>query len=252
MAAVTEILTPTSFAGLRIEKPSQLQRNVNFLIYGEAGVGKTWLAGSAQDVPEMQKVLYVDAEAGAGTLKQHWPNVERVETKKWDDYERLYQALLVGAHPFRTVVLDSISEIVEHCKEAIMKELTTKEPDRDEDIPGIYEWGKLLSRMMRLVRRFRDLPMNVIFISHAEPVKDKMGKIKWMPLVNGKFQMKLPQIPDNVLFMFPKEDNGETKRLIITKQTEKAVAKTRGVEMPLILGADKPVTMHELMSYYSE
>lgn len=247
---MSEILTPTSFAGLKVAKPAELQRNVNFLIYGEAGVGKTWLAGSAQDVPEMREVLYIDAEAGAGTLKQSWPDVQRVETHKWDDYERLYQALLAGAHPYRTVVLDSVSEIVEHCKETIMQELTAKEPDRDEDIPGIYEWGKLLSRMMRLVRRFRDLPMNVIFIAHADPVKDKMGRQKWMPLVNGKFQMKLPQIPDNVLFMLPKEDQGEVKRLIVTTQTEKAVAKTRGVTMPPVLGLDKPVTMRQLMSYY--
>lgn len=251
-----EVLTPTSFAGLKITRPADLQLNVNMLIYGEAGVGKTWLAGSADAVPEMRNVMYIDAESGASTLKQSWPKVKLVSTTKWDDYDRLYNALLAGAHDYRTVVLDSLSEIIEHCKEAIMEEMVAKpqNADRDEDLLGIQEWGKVLTRMLRLVRRFRDLPMNVIFIAHAEPTKDKMGKIKWMPLVNGKFQMKLPQIPDVVLYMFMKEVEGEQKRLLLTQQSDKAVAKARGVDMPTIIGADdkNPATMANIMGYYNK
>ena len=224
------------------------------LIYGEAGVGKTWLAGSAQAVPAMRNVLYVDAESGADTLKESWPDVELITATRWEDYDRIYNALLAGAHDYRTVVLDSISEILEHCKEAVMEELKMdpENEKRDPDIPSIREWGKLLVRMLRLVRRFRDLPMNVIFIAHAEPVKDRMGKSKWMPLVNGKFQFKLPQIPDVVLFMYRQESDGEQLRLLLTEQTDKAVAKVRGVRMPMLIGADaeNPATMETIMGYY--
>jgi hypothetical protein len=224
------------------------------LIFGEAGMGKTWLAGSAQAVPGMRNILYVDAEAGADTLKQYWPDVELLSANSWYDYDRIYHALLAGAHDYRTVVLDSISEILEHCKEAVMEELKM-DPDnekRDPDVPSIREWGKILTRMLRLVRKYRDLPMNVIFIAHAEQVKDKSGKTKWMPLVNGKFQMKLPQIPDVVLFMYRTEVDGVQRRLLLTEQTDRAVAKVRGVSMPTLIGLDdeNPSTMTNIMSYY--
>lgn len=252
---MTETITPTQFAGLPIQRPRDRVRNVNMLIYGEAGVGKTWLAGSAHEVPGMRNVLYVDAESGADTLKQAWPDVETLTATCWADYDRIYAACLAGAHDYRTIVLDSISEILEHCKEAVMEELKMdpENEKRDPDIPSIREWGKILVRMLRFVRRFRDLPMNVIFIAHADLTKDKMGKSKWEPLVNGKFQKKLPQIPDVVLFMYRQEIEGVQTRLLLTQQTDKAVAKVRGVVMPMVIGAEnESVTMETIMNYYKE
>jgi phage nucleotide-binding protein len=251
---VTDILTPTNFAGLRIEKPSSDGVDkLNMLIYGEAGVGKTWLAGSASRVPEMRNVLYVDAEAGKTTLREH-PDVEIAPAKKWDDYVRIYQALKAGGHSYRTVVLDSLSEILEQCKDQVMVEmkLDPDNSDRDEDIPSIREWGKLQVRLLRLIRLYRDLPMNVIFIAHADRVQQKNGKYKWMPLLNGKLQLKVPQIPDIVFFMYNQEVDGEQKRLMLTTQTDNAVAKVRGATMPPVIGADEVVTMQTVLNYYNK
>lgn len=252
-------LTPTNFGGLPIKKSQATkQRYINMLLYGEAGVGKTWLAGSAQSVPTMRKVLYIDAEAGRTTLDDQWPGIPVVNATKWQDYIELLVALMAGAHDYQTVVIDSISEVLEHCKEQVMKEMKSDPENeaRDEDIPSIREWGKILARMLRLIRRFRDLDMNTIFIAHAEQVKDKSGKTKWMPLVNGKLQMKLPQIPDVVLFMYTQVvgegDTKETRRLLLTQQTDRAVAKVRGAVMPQVMGLDKDVTMAEIMTYYTK
>ena len=249
-----DILTPTSFAGLKIEKPNNdTTDNLNMLIYGEAGVGKTWLAGSASRVPAMRNVLYVDAEAGKATLKEH-PDVEIVPAHRWNDYVSIYQALKGGAHRYRTVVLDSLSEILEQCKDQVMVEmkLDPENEKRDEDIPSIREWGKLQVRLQRLIRLYRDLPMNVIFIAHAERVQLKGGKTKWMPMLNGKLQMKVPQIPDIVLFMYTQEVDGAQRRLALTGQTDIAVAKVRGATMPQIIGADEEVTMQAIVNYYNK
>jgi phage nucleotide-binding protein len=250
---MSEMLTPTSFAGLSIEKPTKEQpKKLNMLIYGEAGVGKTWLAGSASEVPSMRNVLYVDAEAGKATLRE-WPNVEIVPARKWDDYIRIYNALKAGGHNYNTVVLDSLSEILEQCKDQVMVELKAdpENESRDEDIPSIREWGKLQVRMLRLIRLFRDLNMNVIFIAHADKVQLKSGKMKWMPMLNGKMQMKVPQIPDIVLYMYNQEVDGVQRRLILTSQTDNAVAKVRGATMPMIIGAEESVTMKSLLAYYT-
>jgi phage nucleotide-binding protein len=251
---MTDILTPTNFAGLKIErmKPGDSPDHLNILIYGEAGAGKTWLAGSASEVPTMRNVAYVDAEAGKATLRE-WPNVEILPARKWADYVAIYRALAAGGHSYKTVVLDSLSEILEQCKEQVMVEMKSH-PDneaRDEDIPSILEWGKLQVRMLRLIRLYRDLPMNVIFIAHAERVQLKGGKFKWMPLMNGKMQVKVPQIPDVVLYMYAQEVDGVQRRLLLTSQTDAAVAKVRGAKMPQIIGAEETVTMKTIMDYFT-
>lgn len=251
---VRETLTPSNFAGLRIRKSSDPHNvTINMLIYGESGVGKTWLAGSASAVPSMRNVLYIDAESGRRTLDDQWPGIPILHATHWDDYKKIYDALLAGGHEYQTVVLDSISEMLEHCKDAVMVEMKSDPENdrRDPDVPSIREWGKILTRMMRLVRNFRDLPMNVIFIAHAEQVTVG-GRKKWMPLVNGKFQMKLPQIPDVVVFMYIVEVEGEQKRLLLTQQTNNAVAKVRGATLPMVLGEDEHPTMSEIMKLYTQ
>lgn len=250
---MSEILTPTSFAGLKIEKPDRDSiSKLNMLIYGEAGVGKTWLAGSASRVPSMRNVLYVDAEAGKATLREH-PDVEILPARKWEHYAAILASLKAGGHSYRTVVLDSLSEIAEQCKEQVMFEMKAdpENESRDPDIPSIREWGKLQVRMTRLIRSFRDLPMHVIFIAHAERVQLKSGKFKWMPLLNGKMQMKIPQIPDIVFFMYNQEVDGEQRRLMLTAQTDTAVAKVRGAAMPQVIGTDETVTMETVLNYYN-
>lgn len=251
---MVDILTPTSFAGLKIERPDVHEiSKLNMLIYGEAGVGKTWLAGSASRVPSMRNVLYVDAEAGKATLREH-PDVEIVPAKTWQSYIDIYNALKAGGHSYRTVVLDSLSEILEQCKDRVMVEMKAdpENETRDEDIPSIREWGKLQVRLLRLIRLYRDLPMNVIFLAHAERVQLKGGKHKWMPLLNGKLQMKVPQVPDVVLFMYNQEVDGVQRRLMLTGQTDIAVAKVRGATMPQIIGADETVTMETILNYYNK
>jgi len=251
---LNDVLTPTSFAGLKIERPdTEAISKLNMLIYGEAGVGKTWLAGSASSVPTMRNVLYLDAEAGKATLREH-PDVEIIPARRWEDYISVYNALRAGGHSYKTVVLDSLSEIAEQCKDQVMTEMKAdpENESRDADIPSIREWGKLQVRMTRLIRLYRDLPMHVIFIAHAERVQLKTGKHKWMPLLNGKMQMKVPQIPDIVFFMYNQEVNGEQRRLMLTSQTDIAVAKVRGAAMPQIIGADETVTMETILNYYNK
>jgi hypothetical protein len=201
----------------------------------------------------MRNVLYLDAEAGKATLREH-PNVEILPAKRWADYVNVYQALKAGGHSYGTVVLDSLSEIAEICKDQVMAEmkLDPENEKRDEDIPSIREWGKLQVRLLRLIRLYRDLPMHVIFIAHAERVTLKSGKFKWMPLLNGKMQMKVPQIPDIVFFMYNQEVDGQQRRLMLTSQTDVAVAKVRGATMPQIIGAEETVTMKTILDYYNK
>src|SRR5258706_15914129 len=98
-------------AGLRIEKVSQNAPFINCLIYGESGAGKTRLSGSADDVPEMRRVLFIDVEGGTLTLRDTYPNVETIRVKTWAELQSVYDFLYAGQHDFTTLVIDSLTEV---------------------------------------------------------------------------------------------------------------------------------------------
>src|SRR5207247_3692235 len=98
-------------AGLPVEKVSKKAPYVNMLIYGESGSGKTRLSGSADDVPEMRKVLFIDVEGGTLTLRSCYPNVDTIRVRSWSEMQSLYDALYADRHGYTTIVIDSLTEI---------------------------------------------------------------------------------------------------------------------------------------------
>jgi len=222
----------------------------NMLIYGDAGTGKTHLAGSADAVPQMRKVLHLDCESGANTLKAAWPNVEVIEINKWQDLIDVYQALFAGGHDYNTVIVDSLTELNDYCIDTVASEAKIKKPDFD-DVLEIFHWNKVASRMLRAIRTFRDLPMNTIFVAHMVEDRDqRSGRLMKQPLLTGQLKKKLPTIPDIVLYQYVQEveERGQ-RRLLLTQKTDTCVAKARGVDMPPVLGIDDEVLMQTLYNY---
>jgi len=77
LAKVSSI-TPSTLAGLKLQRVREVPPHFNLLIYGRSGVGKTLLAGSSYAVPEMRRVLLIDIEGGTLTLRKPFPDVERI------------------------------------------------------------------------------------------------------------------------------------------------------------------------------
>jgi phage nucleotide-binding protein len=200
----------------------------NMIIYGESGVGKTWLAGSAAVVEEMSPVLIIDIEGGTLTLRNTFPQVERVRVKSYEDMAQVYQELATGTTKYKTVVLDSLTEIQKFSMYTIMRDVLEKDEDRDPDVPGMREWGKNIEQIRRLVRLFRDLPMNVIFTALAVIDKNpKSGLLMARPSLSGKLSHEVAGFVDIVGYYYMKEVEGELARLLLTTKTETEVAKDR-------------------------
>lgn len=240
MVALTgQIITPTHFAGLQIETPQEYIPTINVLIYGKSGVGKTTLAASADAVPAMRKVLFVDIEAGALSIRKTPYKVDRIQVKSFDDLLKVYQVLKSGAHDYQTVIVDSLTEMQVLIMGKIMVEMLADpdNSDRDADIPSLREWGKNEVRVLRMLRNFRDLPMNVIFTALETEEKDpKNGKLMKYPDLPGKLKRKVPAIFDNVLYYYIKEDGDVQRRMILTTATSNIIAKNRGSdELPTLL-----------------
>src|ERR1700748_466992 len=141
------VLTPTKrFAGLPVRKAREAVNTFNLMVYGNSGVGKTRLTGSADDVPELRKVLHLDIEGGTMSLRDAHPTVDVIRIQNFNDLKTVYEALRNPGHGYSTVVVDSVNEMQKFNMSSIMIELIKTRTDLDPDIPGMREWGKNLEK----------------------------------------------------------------------------------------------------------
>jgi hypothetical protein len=185
-----------------------MTRRLTLLLHGHSGVGKSTLAATAPG-----PILILDAEAGSEYLEGRqvtWdPSAEAPpEAGEWDfcivnvlNYEtvvRAYEWLATGEHPFRSVILDSVSEIQQRSIDSIAGASQMKREN----------WGELLRTVAAQLRKFRDLkahPTNplwaVIFVCMTT---DKDGKFS--PLVQGGLKDFLPYYVDVVGWLATEEN----------------------------------------------
>jgi len=235
-----EVLTQTELGGLKVQPVSDIPPHVNMLIYGDPGVGKTVLAGSASVVERMAPVLVIDIEGGTLSLKGTYPHVDIVRVETWKDMQQVYDALYDGKHGYNTVVLDSLTEIQKFSMYLIMGDLIKSDPSRDPDIPGMREWGKNIEQIRRLIRAFRDLPINTVVTALAKQDRDvRTGMTKTTPSLSGKLANEVAGFLDIVMYMYTKIVNkdGETEfmRLLLTQPTDTQVAKDRTGRLPQVV-----------------
>lgn len=246
---MTEVLTKNSLGGLTVTSVSEVPPFINMLVYGDPGVGKTVLAGSASEVEALSPVIYVDVEGGTLSLRERYPDVHVVRVKSFNDFGKLFEELRRGQHGYKTVVLDSITEIQKFGMYEVMKRALDNDPDRDPDLPGIGEWGKNTEQMRRTIRAFRDLPMNTIFLGLAATDQDKKGNRLTKPALSAKLASEVAGFLDVVCYMYKKtdKDTDEVKRLLLTDGTDEYIAKDRTDKLPPILEAPTMKTIHQIM-----
>ncbi|GAA2141734.1 hypothetical protein GCM10009760_26220 [Kitasatospora kazusensis] len=214
------------------------------LVHGESGAGKTPVAHTAP-----KPLLVLDAENGSRFVhssKVRWDPLTQAppEPGDWEtcivatrDYATLdaaYRWLASGKHPFRSVALDSLTEIQKRCKDSIA--------GPDEQFTEA-KWGSLLARMERLMRDFRDLTMHptnplqaVVFVALTG---EKQGKYR--PLVQGGLSLSLAGFVDVIGFLYVgTDDTGQPARMMLVQPTEQHVAKDRTGAITAAHGAAVP------------
>jgi hypothetical protein len=105
---------------------------------------------------------------------------------KFDDVDRAFQWLPTGKHPFRSVVIDSLTELQQR---AIDMQVGTSQPQGND-------WGAILRKVEAHVRGFRDLTMNPVrpleTLVIVAGVKEKGQKDPTLrPLLSGQMAEKL-------------------------------------------------------------
>lgn len=243
---MTGVMTVKSVrsTGLVTTRVADKVATVDMMIYGPPKLGKTTLALTSQDVPEMGKLLLVAAERGEETIRDTYPETELMyldtddEARwleryidQWNRFDYIYQELRAGGHGFGTVCIDTMDVLQTINLGAIMEDTQAVIDGRqDRDIASEREYGKCRTQMKRYIRMFQNLPMNVIWICHSDTVVNKRTKlIEKKPMLVGKLQNEVGGMVNNLMYfsMLPPDGDQPAQRILITASDGEIQAGTR-------------------------
>ncbi len=209
-------------------------KGMNVLIYGRQGSGKTYLAATAQDHPQMKDVLFLNIEGGMMTLGSRG-DISAVDVRTVEDMEAIIYSLRNDKSfgHFRTIVIDSLTEWSRIDLEHIVRDWGTK---RKPDEIQLMDYNTTTIRTSRLIRAFRDMPLNVIITCLEKEQKESIegGKIVAVrPALTEVLCNYIMSYMDAVWYLYTREegegDNVVTVRKLLFENKGVFRAKTRGV-----------------------
>lgn len=180
-------------------------RSLSILIYGPSKVGKSTLAVTS---PAPRLLMDVEAASRFLPIKSvRWdPSKEKppvpdgtwdtavVATRDWSSVEKAYQWLASGKHPFKSFIIDSISELQNRYLEQIAgrKQAT------------MNQWGDTYRTVGGLVRDIRDLtehptkPIECVVMTAMTKHIDGLFR----PWCQGQLQSFLPYAMDACGYLY--------------------------------------------------
>lgn len=232
---------------LEVSPPDEISPYLSILPFGAPGAGKTVLAGTADDSPLTSPVIFADIEGGTRSIRKR-KGIDVVRIRATEELVDLHTKLLTENDGYyKTFVLDSLTELQKLDMVGIMKELVSRRPDMDPNVPSQREWGISIERMRKIVRAFRDLPMNTIFTCGVLREQDNNNNVTYMPSLPGKLKMEIAGFVDVVGYMTASVDDGVSVRRIQFQQTQKVIAKDRTASLGDIVDNPTIPMLWELM-----
>jgi hypothetical protein len=146
------------------------------VLYGPPGSGKTTMGAT------FPSVLFLSAESGLLSVRDK--DIDVWTINGWEDLEEAYDYLRKGGHGYKSVVIDSLTEVQKKLAEHIIKKFPGKRRDY-EDLMSQSDWGYAIDKLRKMCRAFRDLPMNVVFIALDQQEQGEAETIT-KPALSGK------------------------------------------------------------------
>ena len=197
---------------MNIKRTTPGGMNINCLVYGQAGSGKTTLATT------VEAPIILSAEAGLLSIAE--AGIPYAEIGTINDMRNAYSWLKTSqeAMEYKTIFIDSISEIGEVVLASEKK--LSKDPRQ--------AYGQMAEVVTDLIRAFRDLPFDVVMVAKLEKVQDEMGRILYSPSMPGnKVGQGLPYLFDEVLALRVEKNDDGVYRLLQTASDGAWLAKDR-------------------------
>lgn len=223
---------------LPIEKSkvvSELSQQV-ILVYGRAKIGKSTLC-SKFDQP-----LFLATEPGLNHLE-----VFRVNINNWDKFLEACGDLADGKHKFKTIVIDTIDNLVVFCSDWVCRENSINHPS---ELPHGKGWHLVTSELRRALVKLASLPYGLVIVSHSELIEVETKTRKYTRYtipIGGKNRNIILNMPDIILFIDSEvSKDGSERRLIRTKPSMFFEAGDRSGLLPETL----PLDYNELAKYF--
>lgn len=220
-------------------------RALTVLVHGASKAGKTTFAASA---PYPRLLLDVEsASRFLNVVKTTWDPMREeppVADGTWDtcvvyvrDYEtvkKVYEWLQTGRHQFRSLIIDSISELQVRCQEQIAGrgQMQTQ------------QWGELLRDMAGLCRDIRDLtmhptnPLEAVVLTSMTRNQDDI----WKPYLQGQLGVVIPYFWDITGYLYVDQEQPdptvpphEVRRLLTRKHPQYEAGERVGGRLPAVV-----------------
>lgn len=187
--------------------PTLDQATTNALFYGPSGSGKTTAAGTACNDKTKPDLLVLNTEGGGWQSIVHGlgytPYVQNIANKKElvAAYDFIEKGVKAGTLPIKTVVLDSLTDLSAYLLEDIIASTSRRRPA--QDVACKEDYNELAHVLKKMLRRFRDLDLNVILIATDKVVgggNDSNDVVEVLPNLPGQVARLLPALVDVSLY----------------------------------------------------
>jgi hypothetical protein len=229
---------------IQLPKPVVVQnQKFKLLAYGDAGIGKSTLAATAAQHPDMSPVLFLNLEGGLLSVAGQ-PGVDEVKISNSAEMDEAYFALAKrqnGFGHYKTIVIDSGTVFANRVliewaqRNALRAQRKGRgDPDRTIDDIQLEDYGKMTAQIRRTLSWFYDLPYHVICTALAKTVYPPVEKgtnlanippAEIRPDFTDKLGNQVMGIFDHVWYVYQDEDEN---RYALTRRSGIYHAKTRG------------------------
>lgn len=217
------------------QKPKQSMSDFTMLAHGPSKIGKTEFCAQIPDG------LFLATEAGHNHVEAYVHPIHN-----WDEFLAACAEIAGGKHPFKCVIIDTVSNLFQFCSEAVCAK---NKIQHESDLS--YGKGHALVRneFTRAITKLSMLDIGLVMITHSAPVEieTRTGKrTRIVPTLPDKIRQFLTGMSDVILFcdMQPVQDGKDgtkLERVMHTKPSPDFDAGDRTGKLPAVLPLNYPV-----------
>ena len=175
----------STFAGVQLSGLGDTSDHGKWLIHGPQGAGKSTLAST---IAELGPTLYIDLPGEYGTRSfagtPYGDNIHVVRPDSVTAFDDIYWELAKGNHPYRAVVLDSMTALQKMTMRFMLghSETAVREIQKNASPADQRTWGQTLNVMTDtatfwygLANANRPKPLHVVLVSQTKVTEDELG-----------------------------------------------------------------------------
>lgn len=187
-----------------IKKATELEMptTIKMMVYGQAGMGKTTFALSAE------KPLLLDFDNGVKRVNMsHLDGVDIVQITSWQDVKMVLQENL---NDYRTIVVDTIGKMMDFI---ITFKCGLKQP-------RVQDWGGINAEFTWFTRALGALGKHIIFVAHRDTRKEGDDTV-FVPALREKSYNSIVTELDLLGYLEMRSENGRQVRTITFDPTSR-------------------------------